>query len=180
MLDVRLLYPLKESLVTQWKRVGSCATGPVTDRFWHAGLSPDGSRCFVGAVDDETYFVWDIATASVIWVDDGDDDTTLPASLAESLTDGWFEIRDGAGAGRYRVFGLESGESITHSSALGIDVAPCLKGGIVEIMAAGGREILQRLSYRVLSGDWAFASFSEDGHTLAVLEPYEITFYRYS
>ena len=39
------------------------------------------------------------------------------------------------------------------------------------------RNVFSVTGHPAFSGDWAFASFSDDGHLIAVLEPYFVTFF---
>ena len=159
----------------EWQRVAVLNTGETTDRFWHAGLSSNGHLCFAAAVDDEGYVVFDVLTRSVVWIEEATPSSGGYPDLAEWVRDGQIQIRSGPAEGRYRVFGLYQNYPRTHNLTFGITVELDRSTAEVVLTHAGTSEQLQRLGYEAFSGDWAFASFSDDDTILAVLEPYSIT-----
>lgn len=157
----------------QWNEAGICPTGFQADRFWHAGLSSDGKLCFVAGVDVEVYFVWDIDRNTVIWTDERESSP----SLDQWIQKGALTIEDDPARGRYRIFGLHHNFAITHHKTTGSSLTVDLPNEKVRV--ADGAAV-QDLKFDAFSGDWAFASFSEDGGTVAILEPYSVTFCRRS
>ena len=152
----------------EWRRIAVLDTGKVTDRFWHAGLSPDGRQCFAAAVDDEDYFVFDVLSHSVVWVEAVTEDGGGYPDLADWVRDNYIEITTGPAEGRYRVFGLYQNYPRTHNLTYGVTAELDRATAEVVIIRAGTGEQLQRLRYKAFSGDWAVASFSDDDTILAV------------
>ncbi len=171
---------MEKYMPSAWVRLGTIITGEVTDRFWHAGLSSDSSKCFVAATENEAYFVWDIASQQVIWVEDGSTNETEHPDLDEWLDDGFITIDSGKAQGRYRIFGLR------HNNALELHPTLDLRAEVdkvsceVVLKSESGHTEQTRLRYESGLGGWAFASFSDDGDLLAVLEPYYVTLYRFN
>ncbi len=162
-----------------WKKIGICQDLECDERLWHAGLSPDGSRCFVGGFDDAVYIVWDIRAARKLW-----ENATYepPAVEYPPLTnwvdrDGYVVIQEGPAAGKYRVFGLYYNPGRTFDEMRGLKLEVDISKHMLIVVEAATCRELQRLEYESFSGDWAFASFSDDGRTIAVIEPYYITFF---
>jgi hypothetical protein len=161
----------------EWQQVAVLDTGKVTDRFWHAGLSSDGRLCFAAGVDDEAYFVFDVVTQSVVWIEEATSGTGGYPNLTDWVREGHIEIHSGPAEGRYRVFGLYHNYPRTHNLTFGLTLDLDRTRAEVILARAGTNEELQRLGYQAFSGDWAFASFGDDDTILAVLEPYSITLF---
>lgn len=167
-----------------WRQVGLFsvgAAGPVLvlERLWHAGLSQDGSYCFVAETEDIAYLVWDIERSVIVWAEDSTQiDTSRYPELEDWVKEGIIEIEDGPGQGCYRIFGVEQNFAKVEDSARGL----CLRTNVQEkaliIQDSVSGNTLQWLTFADDSGDWAFASFSENGSTVAVLTPYYVTFFR--
>lgn len=167
-----------------WRQVGlfsAGAGGPelVLERLWHAALSPDGTHCFVAEAEDTAYLVWDIDRSAVVWAEDSTQtDTPHYPELEEWVKDGFIEIEDGPGHRCYRIFGLEQNFPKVEDLARGLRLLTNVqeKALIIQYLVSGNT--IQRLTFADDSGDWAFASFSEDDSAIAVLTPYCATFFR--
>jgi hypothetical protein len=77
--------------------------------------------------------------------------------------------------GEYRVFGLNINHAKTAHQNLSVKVEQKTETVIVQESTSG--EVVAQLKYECFSGDWAFASFSDDGNVIAVIEPYYVTFF---
>lgn len=162
-----------------WRRVGHCEHWRCGERFWHAGLSEDGAKCFVAEFDDNVYSVWDIDNSDVVWRDDGTDDDSPLATLSELIDpNGIVDIHEGPAMGRYRLFGLEHNYAKTKSPILDQELEVDVKRETLLVRSCSSGDTVCELKYEVFSGDWAFASFSENDKTIAVVEPYNVTFFR--
>lgn len=159
-----------------WRQVGVCPAD-IVDRFLHAGLSDDGELCFISDTD-ETFFVWSISTNEIIWIDDGAEGASPYPALEEIIVDGFIKIEDSRAKGRYRIFGLYENHPKTEDIKSQIRLEIDLKAKHLILRHVANDAVLQVLGFAALSGDWAFASFSENGATIAVLEPYHVTFFR--
>lgn len=161
-----------------WQRIGHCEDYRCGERLWHAGLSEDGTKCFIAEFDDNTYSVWHIQKGDVVWRDDGTDGQSPLGSLQELMdSNGIVEIEEGPAAGRYRIFGLEHNHARTQSNTIDQELEVNVKDEMLLVKSCSTRETISKLKYAVFSGDWAFASFSENDATIAVLEPYNVTFF---
>ncbi len=161
-----------------WKQVGICPHWQCDDRIWHAGLSRDGTKCFVAGFDDNTYIVWDMEKNSVIWRDEGSGRASESLPLGEWIgPDGCIALNTGPAQGRYRIFGLNFNyakiESLDLNQVLEVDE----KEGVLSIRARDTQAVIQELPFDAFSGDWAFASFSDNEAVIAVVEPYSVTFF---
>jgi hypothetical protein len=174
-----LIYPVgpsSEEESMHWRRVGVC--GAVTvDRFWHAGLSEDGKRCFV-ADFDENCFVWDVDAARIVWEDNGSDGDSPYPLLKDWQEAGFITIADPTAAGRYRLIGLHHNNPRPEGEATGTRLELHVAEGLLALCSLRTGQEIQRVTFEADSGDWAFATFSDDGSTIAVLEPYNVTFFR--
>jgi hypothetical protein len=167
-----------------WQKTGKHISGYITDRFAHAGLSSDGRYCFIADFDDQTYGVWSIYDQEVLWseVRVDLDEPTYPA-LDHWIANGFIEIQSGPAKGSYRVFGCEENHPLLENSRYGLritSVATAEKddyAGSLVLIETTSSQPAQRLEFDDASGDFAFASFSEDGSMLAVLTAYDITFF---
>jgi hypothetical protein len=98
--------------------------------------------------------------------------------LGEYLdADGCYAIPDGPGAGRYRVFGIHEQHGRTVDAGAGVRLEIDRPAGVVRVVRLSDAAEMAALRYEWFSGDWAFASFSEDGSMFAVIEPYHVTFF---
>jgi hypothetical protein len=188
-----------------WHRVSDCPLLPQVERFWHAGLKHDGSRCLIFA-DWEPLIVWDVHRRCVECIRGGSeaepysgDEFDLlrrnwpsilwaPGSeppqacgwydLSEVLEPGnFYVIAEGPGADRYRVFGIaEPGRTV--DELLGLRLEIDLPARLVRVLRLTGGVEVATLTYEWSSGDFAVASFSGDGSMFAVIEPYHLTFFR--
>jgi hypothetical protein len=160
-----------------WKKIGVCPDWQCDDRIWHAGLSDDGTKCFVSGFEDNVYIIWDILKQSVIWKDDGSDAGSETPLLKEWIDpDGCITLRKGSACGHYRVFGLNFNHPKIESTVLRQVLEVDEKSGILVVREKGSSAIVSRLPFDAFSGDWAFASFSENYAVIAVIEPYSVTF----
>jgi hypothetical protein len=141
-------------------------------------LSADGSKCFLSDCDED-YIVWDIATSTILWSDNGASGHSTTQSLTEWISsDGWIQIADSTAAQRYRIFGLEHNHAKNYSADLDIVLDVQVTNELLLLKQGSTNHIVCELKYEAFSGDWAFASFSENDATIAVLEPYYVTFYQ--
>ncbi|HTU88766.1 MAG TPA: hypothetical protein VMF69_01600 [Gemmataceae bacterium] len=161
-----------------WKQISICPDWQCDDRIWHAGLSEDGTKCFVAGFDDHIYIVWDIEHHSVIWRDEGSgrDSESLP--LGEWIgPDGCIDLTTGPAHGRYRIFGLNFNYAKIESPDLNQVLEVDEKEGVLSVRARDTHAIINELPFDAFSGDWAFASFSDNDAVIAVVEPYSVTFF---
>lgn len=162
----------------RWSELGCCPADVLADRLTHAALSADGRFCFLGAVDDEAYGVWDIRNSELLWVEDDTVPGEGPPDLRDWLREGFLQLDVPQVRGRYRVFGLLYDHSLHATKQYQLRLAPQAQEVLIVHRDTG--VLLQRLPYRAASGDWVRASFAEMGDVLAVLEPYFVTFFRLS
>lgn len=159
-----------------WSLAGVYEAGGNLERIWHSGLSSDGRLCFISGEDDFPFIVWNIDSQQVIWKA-GEFRNKHP-ELEDFLVDGYFVIDDPVATGKYRVFGLNENYALVRSPTLGIELKIDQEHDELILLKLGTLDEIQRLKFRSFSGDWFFASFSEDSSTIAVIEPYFITFFR--
>lgn len=164
-----------------WHRVGHCNDARCGERFWHAGLSEDGSKCFIAKFDDNVFSVWDIQKRAIVWRDDCTNGSSSLSSLQDWMNSGGIvQIEVGPAAGCYRIFGLDHNHAKTRSNALDQELNLNSTDETLLVQRCSTGEIICELKHEVFSGDWAFASFSENDATIAVLEPYNVTFFSQS
>jgi WD40 repeat protein len=163
----------------RWRQIGVCPDWQCDERLWHAALSEDGTKCFVAGYDSNVYIVWDIEKQSVIWRDDGSGGDSELKSLEEWVgPDGYLELSAGPARGRYRVFGLNINHAKTQSAGLDEVLEVDARSGTVLVRDKNSSAIVCKLDFDAFSGDWAFASFSDNDATIAVIEPYSVTFFQ--
>ena len=164
-------------LALVWKRIGCCPDWHCDERLWHAGLSPNGRQCLVAGFEDSVGIVWDVQKSLVIWRQDGyEPKPGMYPPLAEWVdSEGYVSIDEPTAAGKYRIFGLNTNHAkVTHGRlALNIE----LQTKTLQVVERSIGEVVAQLKYEADSGDWAFASFSDDGSVIVVLEPHNVTFY---
>jgi hypothetical protein len=158
-----------------WSKIGVYSTGHLIERIHHAGLSEDGRFCFIASFEEELYLVWDIREAKTIWVEDGEQITPDHPDLQDWINSGYIEIDEGPATGRYRIFGLFHNYPLSQFGETAIKIDKGSQEVILTDASTG--HVLQRLRYEASSGDWAFASFSDNGSVIAVVEPYYVTFF---
>jgi hypothetical protein len=123
--------------------------------------------------------VWDVPGRRLICILDGPEspeDECL--DLGNHLdSDGSYIIPDGPGAGRYRVFGVheQHGRTVDDPSGTRLEIDQSAR--VVRVVRTSDATEVAALKYEWFSGDWAFASFSDDGKMFAVVEPYHVTFF---
>ena len=155
----------------QWKRLGVCpATGHI-ERIWHAGINSDGSRLFISSVEDE-YLVWDIHTQNTIWNDHEQPDPGSLQCLDDWIIDGHISLESPSLSDRFRIFGLNHQHPLLESNGQTIETDEQNHNLIIRASAN-----TQSLPFEAFSGDWAYASFSEIGNIIAVVEPYDVTLF---
>ena len=161
-----------------WKQIGVCPDFHCDERLWHAGLSEDGNKCFISGFEDHAYIVWDVHHNQVLWKDDGyDGDSNVPPLEEWIDSDGFINISSGPAEGRYQLFGMEHNNPKTEVASTDLSLELDQSAECVVVRNRTTREVVARLKYEAFSGDWASASFSEDGSTIAVIEPYNVTFF---
>lgn len=157
-----------------WHHVSTCSIDNVgEDRLVGAGLSTSGSKSLVVAWDNLGAVAWDVEAGRVLWSTDDPASTLIP----DGAFDGSF-VRVAAGevGGRYRMFGpfeWGTGRTVDPSSGRVLELHAATQTLIVRT-GDGGEEC--RLKYDAF-GDWACASFSDDGRVIAVLDPYYASFF---
>jgi hypothetical protein len=88
----------------------------------------------------------------------------------------FYVIAEGPGADRYRVFGIdEPGRTV--DVLLGLRLEIDQPAGLVRVQRRADGVEVDALRYEGSSGDYAVASFSENGSMFAVIEPYYLTFF---
>lgn len=155
----------------------------MVERYHHAGLNSNGTLCFGAEFDDARYAVWDLARKGIVWATDPDlldfaDGVVsdgLPA-LREIAPNGILTLGIPPVSGQYRLVGLFQSAPILEHSGIRLCLDEPGKELVLE-SADSGLE-LERHKYEDDSGDWAFASFCDDGSTIAVLTPYDVTLFR--
>lgn len=161
-----------------WRQIGRCPGSECDDRLWSAGLSADGTKCFVGGYEDHVLIVWDIRASRVLWRDDGSDGGSEIQSLADLMDDdGFVHLAEAPVEGRYRIFGLDYGHGKIESNLLNRVLEVRTSDQTLLVRERKSNLTVCRLSLEALSNDWAFVSFSENDATIAVLEPYSVTFF---
>lgn len=157
-----------------WQHVSTCSIDNVgEDRLVGAGISTDGSKSLVVAWDSLAAVAWDIETGRVFWRTDDPDSTLISDG---SFDDSVVQVAAGDARGRYRMFGpfeWGMGRTLDPASGRALDLDAATETLIVRT-ADGGEEC--RLKYDAF-GDWACASFSEDGRVIAVLDPCYASFF---
>jgi hypothetical protein len=156
-----------------WARIGLYSAGGRVERIAHAGLSADGGLCFVSGEDDYPFLVWDIVAAKVIWV--AHDFRKRHPELGDFIENGHVQIDEKPAEGSYRIFGTDDNYALTRFGVLEIDLDLLQKDLLLRDTFSGQEK--QRLPFKAFSSDWIFASFSDDGSVIAVMDPYDITFF---
>ena len=155
-----------------WQHVSTCSIDNVgEDRLVGVGISTDGSKSLVVAWDSLAAVAWDIQAGRVLWRTDDPHSTLIPDG---AFDDKFVRVAAGEACGRYRMFGpFEWGVGRTLDPASGraleLDAA-------TETLIVRTRAEECRLKYDAF-GDWACASFSEDGQVIAVLDPHFASFF---
>lgn len=161
-----------------WTQIGVCPDWNCDERLWHGGLSEDGRKCFISGFEDNVYIVWDVTSHCVIWRDEGSNEGSERPPLDKWIdSDGYITLPTGPAAGRYRVFGLSLNHAKVESATLDQRLEVDAKQGIVSVRKKSTGTVVCRLSFDAFSGDWAFASFSDNDAVIAVIEPYSVTFF---
>src|SRR5215471_15282147 len=76
---------------------------------------------------------------------------------------------------RHTLFGILHNHPMLEAEGVALIING--KNSEIDLKDLSTGNLLQTLGYHSLSGDWAAASFSEDGSIIAVAEPYYITFF---
>lgn len=161
-----------------WKQIGVCPDWQCDERLWHAGLSADGTKCFVSGFEENVYIVWDIMKQSVVWRDDGSSGESEIQPLEKWIdSDGCISIAAGSAKEKYRIFGVNFNHAKTESVALNQLLEVDAENGVLIVRESGTGSVICDLQFDAFSGDWAFASFSENDAVIAVIEPYSVTFF---
>jgi len=154
------------------------------ERWWHAGFSLDSQRCIFIGFDDHPVIVWDVPGRRLLCILDGPEPSEDEAVDDESFqlskyldSDGCYVIPNGPGAGRYRVFGVHEQRGRTVDDPSGDRLEIDLPSRVVRVIRTSDASEVVALKYEWFSGDWAFASFSDNGQLFAVIEPYYVTFF---
>jgi hypothetical protein len=159
-----------------WAQFNVVESGIPVERFANAGLSTNGQLCFACDIDETEYCIWNIETETILWSSVGSDlDHRL---LADWAKDGHIQIDQGAAAESYRLFGVFMDYPLLSSDALEITLPIDEMSAEIILRDKLSHREFQRLKYKAFSFDWAFATFSDDFSTIAVIEPYYITFFR--
>ena len=161
-----------------WKRKTVCPATNGTDRIHHAGLSADGTKLFVAGTDDELYYVWDIETEHTLWLEDGEQDFPEHPELRDWVDEnGCIVIEQPSAKGTYTIFGLRHNYPILRDQHTGLYLELDTQHHVLRILNGTNDALVNELAYEAFSGDWAFCSFSANGHVIAVVEPYDVTIF---
>lgn len=157
--------------MAEWNRIAVCSTLEHITRFWHVGINNDGTLLFIASMNDD-YLVWNIFQQQT--VSRGRRDAYadwLP--LDDWLVDGYVEFSFPTLMDRFRVFGP------IHDHALRIYARQYVCFDDLTHEFSIGEHLLDRrtLPYEGFPGDWAHASFSDDGSVIAVATPLDITLF---
>jgi hypothetical protein len=156
-----------------WSRIGVCSEGDVgDDRIWHAALSEDGCLALVFSWNEDCV-LWDVFGSRVLCPIGPE----YPVLEEWINPEGFVEVAEGPGQGRYRVFGLDHNYGKYECPELGIVVAVDQGQQAVLVDQRSTGEQVVALCYEAFSGDWAFCSLSDNCDVLAVIEPYYVTFF---
>lgn len=156
-----------------WTRVSICTEGDVgDDRIWHAALSEDGCLALVFSWNEDC-ILWDVFRSQVLCPIGAE----YPALEEWIDPDGFIELTEGPGRGKFRVFGLDHNHGKCECPELGIVLAIDQAQQAILVNRRSTGEHLATLRYEAFSGDWAFCSLSENCQVLAVIEPYYVTFF---
>ncbi len=160
-----------------WEEFGVWSSSIPIERFYNAGLSTDGRLCIATDIDS-LFAVWSIDQHQQIWSHE-EDDEVIDAALADWGNSTHFAFTIEPVKSRYRLFGLEHNYPLEINAQHDSQIQIWSQTREVAVQNIQDKTQLQRLKYRDFSGDWVFATFSDDGSTLAVLTPYDISFFRY-
>jgi hypothetical protein len=138
-----------------------------------AGLSNDGSRCLYTDIEGIVCNIYHVETQH-------DEHPLGKQSLKfNDLQQGeYLVIKKGSLRGQYRLFGGDYNYPLTENSTLGIKLNLDMDNEQVVLTSLKDSSELDRIKYR--TNDWVSATFSAHGSTLAIIEPYSITFFRYT
>lgn len=161
-----------------WKLISYCSDNEVGERLWHAGLSADARYCILFDCDEQCA-IWDVNLCQTVWKDDGTTDSKYPMLDDWIDSNGCITIDEAPVAATYRLIGLEHNAPILRSKTNGNKISVDVKNAKLKVLSAD-RLLLQELKFHAFSGDWAYATFSEDGSTILVVEPYYISIFRES
>jgi len=170
-----------------WEKTGSIRDWEVGERFWHAGLSPDGKMCFLATCEDEAYAVIALPSLEILWKDEPvpDDQDPDHGDLLPRIEDwvddhGWIDFKRGNIETRFRIFGLLENHPNTsdYDSKTWIDIDVGRHQIAINNSGEQGEPMQEIHQFEADSGDWAHASIAPDGQTIAVLEPHHATFFR--
>ena len=160
-----------------WKPLGSCPDWKVGERLWHAGLSDDGSLCFLADCEDCAYAVISLPSRDVIWKQDtAVAESSYPPPIQDRIDDrGFIHFSHEGIAARFRIIGLHHNHPLLCDARTDGEISLSVDDRELAIRYPESPE--QRFQFEADSGDWAYASFSEDGSVILVLEPYYATFF---
>jgi len=164
-----------EKQVPNWFRIGVFSSGGNIERIAHAGLSSNGRLCFVSGEDDYPFMVWDIKNAKIIWV--ANEFRRHHSDLSGFVKNEHIEIDEEPAIGSYRVFGINENYALQRNVGMQIEIKLEETLNALLLTKFSTNQEIQSLNYEAFSGDWTFASFSDDGSVIAVMEPYYITFF---
>jgi hypothetical protein len=190
-----------------WREV-SRWMGNLDWRFWTVGLSSDGKFCFGFWWDNSAPMLYSVAENRIIWNAAEDEKFLTDASIFEKedldLNDWlkehneeplppyvdwleWLNIHKSENLltlehpnirGVYHLLGLEARHPKMFEPSLNLKLSIDTVNTQIILNSLDRNDEIQRLTYPSWSPDWAFASFSEDGSTIAVIEPIYVSFFR--
>jgi hypothetical protein len=157
-----------------WKEVYVYGDGNRIERYWNAGLSLDGNKCFLTDIGEIMYFIFEVGTGHVLWKNE----RTLSQPSILNNDNEFLSLADEPVKGDYRLFGLGINHPILEIPSIKLKINLSIDTEELILSESPSEKEIQRLKYHAFSGDWAFATFSDDGSTIAVIEPYYLTFFR--
>ena len=173
-----------------WKEVSRWGGNPDW-RFSHIAVSSDGNYCFFVWWDNDTCALFDIESNTIIWTDEEDDVFRECAGLTHAMySDEWAawidkKCKDGhlhlncePLDGTYRVIGHTSHHPRLADRRLNLQLDVRIDTGEIVLCSTGDDTEIQRLSYHIRSGDWSYATFSDDGSTITIFDSLWTSFFR--
>jgi hypothetical protein len=157
-----------------WQKIAVFRSGTI-ERFGSAGLSENGNLCFLTNLDEDICLVFDVHSGKILWIEDS---PPVEDVLMNRPNDTYVTLDVSPIEGKYRLFGLGHNHPLLEYPSLNLKINVELEASELIISSLSDNKELLRLNYEAFSGDWAFTTFSDDGSTIAVIEPYNLTLFR--
>lgn len=156
-----------------WQTIGTCRHEDIEFAdLSHVGLRTDGALALIFSSANEG-IVWDVFESRIrrfLPREEGVLDNFLSR-------EGFLNVAYGLGYGKYRIIGEQFNEPLVEHEDLGLGVAVDGPLGSVTLYAIASGSAAVVLPYENAGGDWAVASFCDDGNVLAVLDETTAAFY---